>query len=96
MNRALTRIPSVYARSNSGRRRIRSSAASPRPAGISAFVGDRQPLSSLGPPPLQHNSAILAGHSNPEPMSLLPSPGVRLKRALSLHARPTFKKLAVF
>ena len=97
MNRALTRVPSEYARSNSGRRRIRSRGANPCAAGIYlAFVGHRQTFSSLGPPSLQHNSAVLGSHSDPESMGLLPAPGIRLKRALSLHARPALMKFRPF
>jgi hypothetical protein len=50
------------------------------------FVGDSEALSSLGTPPFQNVAAILRRHPNPEPMGLPPTSGVRLKRALPLHA----------
>ncbi len=50
-----------------------------------AFVGDRQPLASLGAAALQHDPAVLRRHADPEPVRLGATAGVRLVCTLALH-----------
>jgi hypothetical protein len=51
----------------------------------SALVGHRQALSTLGPAPLQYDSAVLGCHAHAEAVCLLPAAYIGLKCALSLH-----------
>jgi len=57
-----------------------------------AFVGHRQPLTALGAPALQHDSAVLGRHADTESVSLLAAPCVRLVGTSALcHAVPLRK-----
>src|SRR5688572_11122872 len=51
------------------------------------LVGDRQTLASLGSTALEYDPPVLGCHADPEAVGLLAAPGIRLKCALSLHAR---------
>ena len=100
MNRPWTRRPVLYARSKSGRFRTRSvppsvcasaviarrRALEGRHSSASALVGNREPLSPLGPPPLEHNPAVLGRHPNAKSVRFLSAPDIRLVSALSLHS----------
>jgi len=49
------------------------------------LAADRQALSPLGPPALQHEAPVLGAHAHQEPVGSLPAPRIWLKRPLSLH-----------
>src|SRR5687767_14043960 len=71
-------------RSNSGLRRIRLS-----------FVGNGQPLATLGPASFEDNSTVLGRHPDPEAVRLLAAPGVGLVGALAFHAEPAVTEFVV-
>jgi hypothetical protein len=86
MRRPWTRLPTSYARSNSGRRRTRSLRLSLSvivgvPHAL-PLVGNRQALPALGPAPLEHDPSVLGRHADQESVRLFSAPSIRLVGAL--------------